>query len=62
MKILITGSSGMLGSECKRVLGEEHEIVAPLKKEMDIVSWDGVIENLQEFLSNCTKAVVAHTP
>jgi len=48
MKILITGSTGMLGSECKRILGEEHEIIAPGRSEMDIVSWDGVIDNLQE--------------
>ncbi len=57
MKILITGSTGMLGSDCKEVLGEEHQIVAPSKNEMDIVSWDGVIENLQkvspDVLLNC---------
>ncbi|MBW1902213.1 MAG: dTDP-4-dehydrorhamnose reductase [Deltaproteobacteria bacterium] len=48
MKILITGSTGMLGSECKNILGEEHEVVTPGKNEMDIISWDGVIDNLQD--------------
>ena len=48
MKILILGSTGMLGSECGNVLGQDHEIVAPDKKQLDIISWDGVIENLQE--------------
>ena len=48
MKILILGSTGMLGSECKRVLSQEHEVIAPNKNELDIISWDGVIEKLQE--------------
>jgi dTDP-4-dehydrorhamnose reductase len=47
MKILILGGTGMLGSECKEVLGHQNEVIAPDKKEMDIVSWDGVIETLQ---------------
>ena len=48
MKILILGSTGMLGSECKEVLSERHEVIAPTKEELDIISWDGVIETLQE--------------
>jgi dTDP-4-dehydrorhamnose reductase len=47
MKILVTGSTGMLGSECKRILSGEHEIIAPTSSEMDITSWDGVIDSLQ---------------
>lgn len=47
MKILIVGSTGMLGSECKKVLSQDHEVIVPSKTEMDIISWDGVIENLQ---------------
>ena len=42
------GSSGMLGSECKEVLGRDHELITPDRKEMDIVSWDQVIETLQD--------------
>jgi dTDP-4-dehydrorhamnose reductase len=48
MKILILGSGGMLGSECKDVLGQDHDVISPDKKEMNIISWDGVIQNFQE--------------
>jgi len=48
MKVLIVGSSGRLGSECKAVLGQAHELITPSKKKLDIISWDGVIECLQE--------------
>jgi len=48
MKIFIVGSTGMLGSECKKVLSEEHQVVSPGKKEVNIISWDGVIESLTE--------------
>jgi dTDP-4-dehydrorhamnose reductase len=47
MKILILGSTGMLGSECKAVFSLDNEVIGPDKKEMDIISWDGVIDNLQ---------------
>jgi dTDP-4-dehydrorhamnose reductase len=47
MKILLLGSKGMLGSECQKVLGQEFDVIAPEKKELDIVSWDKVIEKLQ---------------
>ena len=47
MKILLLGSKGMLGSECQKVLSQEFEIIAPEKKDLDIVSWDKVIDKLQ---------------
>ncbi|MBW1936129.1 MAG: sugar nucleotide-binding protein, partial [Deltaproteobacteria bacterium] len=47
MKILLLGSKGMLGSDCKKVLGQQFEVIAPDKKELDIVSWDRVTERLQ---------------
>ncbi|MBN2125401.1 MAG: dTDP-4-dehydrorhamnose reductase [Deltaproteobacteria bacterium] len=57
MKILLLGSTGMLGSDCKTVLEEGYEVIAPSSKELDIVSWDNVIEKLQEIspdvLVNC---------
>ena len=57
MKILMTGSTGMLGGECRRILSEDYDIIAPDKKEMDIVSWDGAIETLQaaspDIVVNC---------
>jgi len=48
MKILIIGSKGMLGSDCKDVLSQDYDIIAPDKKELDIISWDRVIESLQD--------------
>ena len=48
MKILILGSTGMLGSECKKIFSQEHEVIAPDKNELDIISWDGVIQHLQD--------------
>jgi dTDP-4-dehydrorhamnose reductase len=48
MRILLIGSTGMLGSDCREVLSENYEIIAPESKELDIISWDRVIETLQE--------------
>ena len=48
MRILLIGSTGMLGSDCREVLSENYEIIAPERKELDIISWDRVIETLQE--------------
>ncbi len=48
MKIFIFGSSGMLGSECRKVFDQDHEVVCPDKKSVDIVSWDMVIESLTD--------------
>ena len=48
MKVLILGSTGMLGSECRRVFAPGNEVITPDRKNLDIISWDGVIENLQE--------------
>ncbi len=44
MKILILGATGGLGSDCREVLAEEHEVICPGKEEVDVVSWDVVIE------------------
>ena len=48
MKILLLGSTGMLGGDCKEVLSEDYEVIAPEKNELNIVSWDVVIETLQK--------------
>jgi dTDP-4-dehydrorhamnose reductase len=57
MKILILGGSGMLGSECRELLSQCHEVIAPDRDTLDIVSWDQVIENLQnispDIVLNC---------
>ncbi|HEX9910209.1 MAG TPA: dTDP-4-dehydrorhamnose reductase [Desulfatiglandales bacterium] len=57
MKILLLGSKGMLGSDCRTVLSENYEILSPDKKELDIVSWDKVIDRMHhlhpEIVLNC---------
>jgi len=48
MKILIVGGTGMLGSECRKVLSQDFKVIAPARSGLDMISWDRVIENLQE--------------
>ena len=48
MKILLLGGSGMLGNDCREVLSEEHEVISPSKKELDIIKWDVVIDSLHK--------------
>jgi len=48
MRILLTGSSGQLGSECKEVLKSDYEVIAPDKIEFDITSWDNVIASINQ--------------
>ena len=48
MKILLLGSKGMLGSHCKNVLSIDYDVIAPDKKELNIISWDVVIEKMQQ--------------
>ncbi len=38
----------MLGTDCQKVLGQEFEIISPEKKELDIISWDRVIDKLHQ--------------
>jgi len=57
MKILLLGSKGMLGSDCRAVLSQNYDILSPDKKELDIVSWDKVIDRMHhmhpEIVLNC---------
>ena len=57
MKILLLGSRGMLGTDCKTVLSQNYEILSPDRKELDIVSWDRVIDRMHhlhpEVVLNC---------
>ncbi|RPI74055.1 MAG: dTDP-4-dehydrorhamnose reductase, partial [Desulfobacteraceae bacterium] len=52
MKILLLGAKGMLGSDCKIVLSRNNEVIAPDKKELNIISWDKVIESLHDIMPN----------
>ena len=46
MKIILFGSRGMLGSDCKSVLSEDYELIAPDKKELDIVKTN-IVKNIE---------------
>ena len=48
MKILLLGSSGRLGNDCMEVLKDEYEVIAPSSSELDIISWDVVIDSLHK--------------
>ncbi len=55
MRILLVGSTGMLGSDCKKVFSQKYEVLAPTREEMDIRKWDKVIEVIQK---NSPKIVI----
>jgi dTDP-4-dehydrorhamnose reductase len=61
MKILLTGASGRLGSECKDVLECDYEIIAPTKEELDITSWDKVITSISQLLPDIIVNCAAFT-
>jgi dTDP-4-dehydrorhamnose reductase len=48
MKVILTGSTGMLGSECKSVFEKEYQLVIADKAKMDITSWDRCTEVLHK--------------
>lgn len=57
MKILLTGASGQLGSECRAVLENDYQVLAPDREEFDITSWDlvitGICELSPDIILNC---------
>jgi len=61
MKILLTGASGQLGSECKEVLKSDYEIIAPEREEFDITNWDKVITGISELLPDIILNCAAFT-
>ena len=61
MKILLLGSTGMLGSDCYKVLSNDFEVIAPDKKELDIIRWDVVIEKMQDIAPDIVLNCAAFT-
>ena len=61
MKILLVGSTGMLGRDCKKLFSERYEVLAPTKEEMDIRKWDRVIEVIQKNSPNVVINCAAFT-
>lgn len=56
MKILITGSNGMLGHDLEKVLKESHELVLTTSKTLDItdkdMTMDFIVENKPDVVIN----------
>jgi len=48
MKILITGSNGMLGHDLKDVLEDNHELILTTSKTLDITNKDYVLDFIRE--------------
>lgn len=48
MRVLITGGSGFIGLSLKERLGEEHDVLAPSSKELDLVDEGSVSAFFQE--------------
>ncbi len=61
MKILLLGRKGMLGSDCNSVLSKDFEVIAPDKKELDIIRWDVVIEKMQKIAPDIVLNCAAFT-
>ena len=38
MKILLTGGTGQLGSDCRKILGDRFQVISPGSKELDITA------------------------
>ncbi|MDR4503881.1 MAG: dTDP-4-dehydrorhamnose reductase [Candidatus Scalindua sp.] len=57
MKILVTGSNGQLGTDCKQVLQCSHDVVGLNSKELDITNQETIQEyfneNNPDFVVNC---------
>ncbi len=48
MRVILTGSTGMLGSDCKNILEKKYQLITVDKSKMDITSWDKCTEVLHK--------------
>ena len=49
MKILITGGTGLLGSNLVKILQQNHQVLAPTRKELDITDYTSVDKHFFNF-------------
>ncbi|MDH5768328.1 MAG: sugar nucleotide-binding protein, partial [Nitrospirota bacterium] len=61
MKILITGSKGMLAQDLIPVLEERHEVFAPPEEELDITRRDVLYNAVNTALPNLVINCAAYT-
>jgi len=58
MKILLTGGSGMLGTELQKI---DHNIIAPAKSNLDVQSIGNVVEYMEKYHPDVVIHAAAHT-
>lgn len=60
-KVLITGSKGMLGSACNKLMKNEYKVLTPTKKELNLDNFKKLKEyfkkNKPDFVINCAAKV-----
>lgn len=61
MKILITGSNGMLGHDLINVLENDHELVLTTSKTLDITDRESVIESIKDSRPDIVINAAAYT-
>jgi dTDP-4-dehydrorhamnose reductase len=61
MKILITGNKGQLGSDCEKLLGTDHEILAMDLDEIDITNLSDVERVVKDFSPHVILNCAAYT-
>jgi GDP-L-fucose synthase len=59
MKILVTGSNGLLGTALKKILGSNH--VYHTRTEADLTNYEETFDFFKEKVSNCGVDTVIHT-
>lgn len=61
MRLFITGGNGLLGKELQKIWKDEHEIIAPSSKEVDITDGKAIYNAIQETNPNFIIHLAAYT-
>ncbi|MDK2917577.1 MAG: dTDP-4-dehydrorhamnose reductase [Candidatus Petromonas sp.] len=61
MKVLLTGSNGMLGTDLIKVLSKENEVIASTRKDFDITDINGTINYIKEVKPDVVVHSAAYT-
>ncbi len=61
MKILVTGSNGQLGTDCREVLQHSHDVVACNSQELDITNQKAIHEYFNKHTPDCIVNCAAYT-
>ncbi len=61
MKILLTGGTGQLGSDCEKVLGDRFQVISPGSKDLDITDEAAVDRMMKDVAPNIVVNCAAFT-